>query len=305
MSSMHVPDLVERRALANGEAGRRWLADLPERVRAIADRWQLVVGNVFSGGTAGLVVAVTDGEGCPAVLKVPMLLDGADHDAFARAVIVHRLAGGNGCAALLASDDEALLLERLGPNVHDLDLTLVDVLGAVTSALSNLWRPVPPHVALPTGADQAAWLATSITRTWDVLEHPCPRPLVDRAVRLCDDLAEGFDPATAVLVHGDAHGWNTVSDGPGWKLVDPEGLRSSREHDLAVLLREYNEVLLAGDTARLVRDRAEWLASRCDADSLLVWKWGFVERVSTGLAGWRHLGPDVGRPFLTVAERTR
>jgi streptomycin 6-kinase len=105
-------------------------------------------------------------------------------------------------------------------------------------------------------------------------------------------------------VHGDAHGWNTLEAGGGeFKFVDPEGLRSSPAHDLAVAMREYNRPLLAGDTARLVRERAEQLAAWCDVDPEPVWQWGFIERVSTGLANLREFEDDEGWAFLEVATR--
>jgi streptomycin 6-kinase len=107
-----------------------------------------------------------------------------------------------------------------------------------------------------------------------------------------------------VLVHGDAHGWNTLDAGEGrHKLVDPEGLWSEREHDLGVLLREYNLPLLDGDTASLVRDRAEQLAALCGADPQRIEEWGFIERVSTGLASLEAFDGDGGLAFLEVARR--
>ena len=120
--------------------------------------------------------------------------------------------------------------------------------------------------------------------------------------------ASAFDPTSAVLVHGDAHGWNTLDAGAGrCKLVDPEGVWSEPAHDLAVPIREYNEPLLGGDTSRLVRERAEQLARWCDVDvdAEAVWQWGFIERVSTGLVNLRDFDNDDGHAFLEVAARSR
>lgn len=70
-------------------------------------------------------------------------------------------------------------------------------------------------------------------------------------------------------------------------------------------MREYNEPLLAGDTSRLVRQRAELLASWCDADPEAVWQWGFIERVSTGLLNLHEFEGGYGEEFLEVATRSR
>lgn len=301
-----VPALVRQRAVANGAAGRRWLDELPEVVAALADRWGLQLARSLRGGTASYVVAATDSSGRPCVLKVGMALDTDQEDTFARSVRVHQLAGGRGCAELLDHDTSvpAMLLERLGPNLDELGMDVPEILDTITTTVHAFWRPVAADMGLPTGADKAAWLARSIETSWDELDRPCDRDVIDRALALCDQRAAAFDPRRAVLVHGDAHGWNTLEAGSGsFKFVDPEGLRSQPEHDLGVAMREYNEPLLAGDTARLVRARAELLASQCGVDPQPVWEWGFIERVSTGLANLRDIEGDEGLAFLEVAQR--
>lgn len=305
-----LPALVLARARSSGDAGQRWLDDLPHVVDAMVERWGLTLGSVHEGGTASYVVDAVDRSGRSCVLKVPMVLDEDDQTAFAHSVIAHRLAAGQGCAELFADDPHApaLLVERLGPNLHDpaVARSLDDVLEAVAVTLQRFWRPVPDDVDLPTGASKAAWLARFISTSWDQLDRPCERAVIDRAVELCASRARAYDPSASVLVHGDAHGWNLLSV-PGaegeYKFVDPEGVRSEPPHDLAVPMREYNEPLLAGDTPALVRARAEQLAAWCDVDPDSVWEWGFIERVSTGLAALGDLGSDEGRAFLEVARR--
>ena len=224
-----------------------------------------------------------------------MPLDDDEVAGFRRSVTAHRLADGHGCARLLDHDDAsaAMLLERLGPNLDELGLPLPPLLEAVVATLRSFWRPIDAAVDLPTGAEKASWLADHDRGHVAAARPAVPREVIDRAVRCCDERAAAFDPARAVLVHGDAHGWNTVDAGAGrYKFVDPEGVRSEPAHDLAVPMREYNEPLLAGDTSRLVRARAELLASWCGVDADAVWQWGFIERVSTGLLGLRDFAGD-------------
>jgi streptomycin 6-kinase len=197
-----------------------------------------------------------------------------------------------------------MLLERLGPNLAELGLAVPQILDAIASTLRSFWRPVADADGLRTGADKAVWLSRYIQTTWDDLDRPCERAVIDRALTYCDRRAAAFDPERAVLVHGDAHGWNTLQAGSDtYKFVDVEGLWSEREHDLAVAMREYNEPLMLGDTPRLVRDRAELLAQRCGVDARTVWEWGFIERVSTGLANVREFDNGDGALFLEVARR--
>lgn len=307
-----LPALVVERAESRGSAGERWLDDLPGVVDAMVQRWGLTLGSMYEGGTAAYVVDAVDRDDRPCVLKIPMALDEDDHAAFTHSVAAHEVAAGRGCAELFAHDPAApaLLVERLGSNLVALDLSVDEMLETVAATLRVFWRPVHDGVDLPTGATKAAWLARFIASSWDDLGRPCERAVVDRAVELCAARARAFDPATAVLVHGDAHAWNVLrvpgADAPAThKLIDPEGVQSEPAHDLAIAMREHNAPLLAGDTPVLVRARAERLASSCDVEPDAVWEWGFVERVSTGLAALRHLGgaDGEGHAMLEVARR--
>lgn len=303
---LEVPELVCQRARANGLAGQQWLDGLPDVVAALVDRWGLELGASFRGGTASFVAAATDQSGRACVLKVAMPAEIDGIDAFRRSVLVHQLAGGRGCAVLFEHDESipAMLLERLGPNLDDLRMELPQLLETIAATLRSFWRPVAEDCVLPTGPEKARGLASYITTSWDQLGHPCGREVIDRALAYCDERSSAFDPSQAVLVHGDAHGWNTLDAGRGlFKFVDPEGLRSEPAHDLSVPMREYNRPLLAGETMRLVRERAELLASLCEVDPEPVWQWGFVERVSTGFANLREFEGDEGMEFLEVATR--
>ena len=53
-----------------------------------------------------------------------------------------------------------------------------------------------------------------------------------------------MNPAEFVLVHGDAHGNNTLQDlseENAFKLVDPDGIFYEKAYDLGVLMREWTE----------------------------------------------------------------
>lgn len=302
--SLDVPDLVRQSAHARGEVGLRWLESLTGVVAELADRWKLDVGPSLPGGTTGFVAAAHDADRGECVIKVSMTLDSDGAAAFRRAVASHRLAAGHGCARLIRHDEElsAMLLERLGPNLAQLGLSIDEILLVVATTLRSFWRPVDDSADLVSGAEKAAQLAVAIVRLWDDLGHPCSRRVVDRALGYCDERIDAFDPAGSVLVHGDAHGWNTLRAAEsGYKFVDPEGLRSEPAHDLAALMREYNEPLVGGDARRLLRERAELLGSWCDADPEAIWQWGFIERVWTGLCNLRDF-ESTGSEFLVVAE---
>ena len=291
---IEVPAVVRNKAVAVGAAD--WLDTLSSLVATIAREWRLTVGQTFADATEALVSEVTLDDGTLAVLKLLVPRDdrAADHE-----ITVLRLAGGDGCVRLLRSDVErgALLLERLGPSLHNLGLPLPERLAILTTAASRVWRPAP-DAGLPTGAEKGRWLVDFITTTWDELDRPCSARVVDHALACAARRIAAHGDERAVLVHGDVHEWNALRSGDGYKLVDPDGLHAEAAYDLGVLMREDPIELRMGDP----RERARWLGARTGLDPEAIWEWGVVERVSTGLLCAKVDLQPIGREMLVTAE---
>jgi streptomycin 6-kinase len=265
------------RATARHAGREAWVTDLPGLVADLAREWGLRVGATFGDATEAYVAAVTCGDGTPAVLKlvVPRRTAAASHE-----ITVLRLADGEGCCRLLRHDEPrgALLLERLGPAMSELDLPQPRRLEILCDLAVAVWR-TGGSAGLPTGAMKAERLAHRIPRLWTELGEPCTRQSVDHALAAAAGRRKAYDPDRAVLAHGDVHQWNALRAGDGFKLVDPDGLAAEPEYDLGVLMREDPDELIAGDPW----DRARWLAGRTGTGARAIWEWGVAERVCTGL----------------------
>lgn len=209
------------------------------------------------------------------------------------------VAAGEGCARLLEADESigALLLERLGPPLHDLQLPYLQRQVILAAAAAKVWRPAP-DAGLPTGSDKGRWLGEFIAAKWEELSHPCAEQTVDHALKCASRRITAHDDERAVLVHGDVHEWNALRSGDGFKLVDPDGLLAEPEYDLGVLMREDPVELMTGDPY----DRARWLARRTGLDAHAIWEWGVAERVSTGLLCTSIGLEPIGRQMLAAAD---
>jgi streptomycin 6-kinase len=304
MVRVEVSEVVRGVALAQGPEGEAWLAGLDATVAEIVGRWDLTLGAQMEGGTASWVTEVTRADGTPAVLKLALPLgEFGDLEHEAR---VLELADGRGCVRLFDQDLPvgALLLERLGGLLHDQGLPTHEQIDAICDAVGLLWTAPVAGVDFPGLTAKGPWLAERTEQWWEELGHPCSRDVIDRALAYIERRLAADDPSRAVLLHGDAHPWNTLVDPVhgGHRLIDPDGLLGDPEYDLAIIMREMTDELVAGDALALGLARARYLADRTGLDIDRIWEWGYVERVSTGLLCLVDGMDVVGRDFLTVAE---
>lgn len=289
-----VPAVVARKARTEG--AERWLDGLSGFVADLEREWSLAIGRPYVDATEAFVAEASLRDGTSAVIKLVVPRDG---DAARREIAVLRATDGQGCARLLRHDANrgALLLERLGPSLHDLGLPIRRRHEILCAAAAQVWR-AKPEAGLPTGANKGHWLRKHITTSWEDLDHPCSERAVDHALGCAARRVDAHDDERAVLVHGDVHEWNALRASDGFKLVDPDGLRAEAEYDMGIVMREDPVPLLHGDP----RDRARWLAHHAGLDATAIWEWGVVERVSTGLLGTRIGLQPVARQMLAAAD---
>ena len=224
-----------------------------------------------------------------------------DRDDLEREVAVLRLVDGRGCVRVLEHDPErgAVLLERLGRQLHQLALPVRTQLEHICETLDEMWGLDPSGLALPTTLDKANTAQRQIEAGRDTLGR-----LADVALTFAERRAAAHDAADAVLLHGDAHAWNTLEDpSGGFRFVDPDGLVGEREYDLAISMREFTDELLEGDTSAIGRARAQFLGDLTGTDPEAIWEWGIVERVTNGLLWLRDGEPGLAEPCFTIAER--
>ena len=287
-----IPAVVREKATAVGADA--WVAELPALIRSLEADWEITVGRSFPDSTEAFVAEATCSDGTPTVLKLIVPRDG---DAAAHEATALGLAGGDGCPRLLRDDVArgALLIERLGRPLSELQLPIERRHAILVAAAARIWRPAP-GCGLPTGAAKAEWLTSFITKMWEELDRPCSERAVEHALACARRRRAAHRDESARLVHGDVHQWNALEADDGFKLVDPDGLLAEPEYDLGIIMREDP---LEGD----LHERARWLAHVTGLDADAIWEWGVVERVSTGLLGTRIGLQPVAREMLEAADR--
>lgn len=300
-----LPMPVLMRAKTHGAVGSNWVEQLDSAVAALEAKWAFEAGEVFSGGSESLVVMARFGHGREAILKVG-LPNSAD---LANEAHVYGLAAGRGYANVIAYDAKynAMLLERLGKPLAAYNLPVRKQIEILCETLHEAWQPLLEPSGLMTGAEKAHWLAAYISDLWPKFETTCTKRARDLAIAYAHEQAAAFDPTRCVLVHGDAHAYNTLAVNDDltpsrYKLIDPDGLFAEPAVDLAVLMRGWSAELLVGNTLALGQARCQLLADLTGVEPEAIWQWGFIERVSTGLTLLNIGMEEEGREMLMVAD---
>ncbi|GHO90418.1 hypothetical protein KSF_004660 [Reticulibacter mediterranei] len=222
-------------------------------------------------------------------------------------------ADGHGYVRLFKFDYKrrALLLEQLGPSMQERNLEPKQAIPLLCKTLQQAWL-VPP------GADQtmnpleykAQTLAQLISELWGKLERPCSQKIVSQALEFARRRLDAFDPGRCVVVHGDPHSANALlvhaprtGSESGYVFVDPDGFLCEPEYDLGVVMRDWNEELLAAaDPLALAHEYCQLLARESGFDEATIWEWSFIERVSSGLYICAYGSRKHGQLFFKTAQ---
>nr|WP_079051450.1 aminoglycoside phosphotransferase family protein [Streptomyces curacoi] len=203
----------------NGEAGRAFIAELPDLTAAFLDRWGLTADGPPMHGVSALVLPVLRRDGTPAVLKLQLLDEESEGEPVAL-----RAWDGDGAVRLLDHDEATgtMLLERLDssrmlahvPDVHESVLVIARLLAHLTS------------FAAPAGLRRLGDIARDMLEEtpWALKQIGDPgtrRIAADCAAAVREVVDEPGDR----LLHWDLHDENVLAaERAPWVAIDPKPL---------------------------------------------------------------------------------
>ncbi|MFT4296394.1 MAG: aminoglycoside phosphotransferase family protein [Micropruina sp.] len=290
---------AERRRSASDRDLTAEVAHYTQVLPAICADWRLEPLRWLPGGVNPPPLEVRRADGAAAVLK---LQPPGAQDVVAA---VLRSAGGDGYVRVLDWDAGrgALLTERLGGSLWGVRRDLAGQARVIVPLLRRAWL-LPVEVGSP--------FESKASGLRGILDELGPR--YGEAAPAALELAAGYAEHLAaseraeVVCHGDPHAGNVLRRGEGWALIDPDGFVGERAYDLGVVLRDAclefteAEARRPGSGVELLWDGCQVLADLAEVASERVWRWGFVERVTTGLYLHWFGYPDEAVRFLGVAE---
>lgn len=277
-------------------AAARWLARLPaltEQALASTGRELTVERVAAPGGRSSLVLLVREADGTPAALKLAPA--GADPE-LERAALAHW--NGWGAVKPVAAVEGALLLERLHPEVSLRSLPEAKALLEAAGTVRRLWVDPPAGHAFETVAGRTG-LRTDAMRA-SAAADPALEPLVSAALTTRAELVA--DSPEVLLLHGNFRQSKVLSgERAPWLTVGPEPVVGERAYDLARLVRDRVEDLIASPGgAMTARRRIKKLADALDVDRERLHGWTLFRAVESGtraLAAGRRQEGEVTLEF--------
>ena len=257
--------------LRGSPQGRAWLAGLPDRIEACAERWRLRIGAPFATAFTSLTVPARLADGTDVVLKIPFADRETEHEHLALS-----LWDGDGAVRLLDQDSElgAFLIERCVPGTPLSNSGQDIALDVLSSLLPRLWKPAtaPPFRAL---AEEAAWWASHLRESWERAGRPYPEMLVNAALDALRALPDG--QGEQVLLHQDLHGDNVLrAEREPWLAIDTKPLVGEREFGLAPIVRSFE----FGHSRDEVRRRLDRLSSELGLDRERARLWCMAQTIA-------------------------
>ncbi|MEU6018453.1 aminoglycoside phosphotransferase family protein [Streptomyces sp. NPDC047515] len=270
--------LVRALGESYGDSAADWLARLPALTEeALASTGeQLTVDRVAApGGRSSLVLLVTCSDGTPAALKIAP--SGAAPE-LEQAALAHW--NGWGAVRLVATGPGALLLERLHPEVSLRSLPEAKALLEAAGTVRRLWVEPPAGHGFETVTERTA-RRTEPMRAFAAAD-PGLEPLVSAALAARAELVAGS--CELLLLHGNFRQSKVLAgERAPWLTVGPEPLVGERAYDLARLVRDRVEDLIASPGGAVTaRRRIKKLADSLDVDRERLHGWTLFRAVESG-----------------------
>jgi streptomycin 6-kinase len=194
------------------EKGRVWLNQLPKIIKQLEEQWGLRQLEPLNHLTFNYVLSGVQNE-TPIILKLSL-----DQDALDREVKALQAFKGFGAAIVLDAKENALLLQRALPghplrkNPLKIDKKPIEI--ACEAAKKLHQAPFPKKNSFPHIEE---WLKT-LEKEWNI-----PKEHLQLARALKKQLL-AHKASRCVLLHGDLHQNNIISDGDNWLVIDPKGV---------------------------------------------------------------------------------
>lgn len=263
-------DFFENMNVIYGDKARHWLDNLPQLSASLAFQWDLRDLNACDDLSYNYVMSGWRDD-APIILKM-----GIDLAAIQQEYFAIRAFNGHGLIKLLEADlaQGAILITRAIPGKTLISLfpDMDDMALRTACRLAELLHKatIPSDHKFPLLSE---WFSI-IDQHWDL-----PTAKLALARNLKNDLIN--KSKTNVLLHGDLHYANILSDGDDWVVIDPKGVIGDPMYDITgCLLREpFQQMMALPDVKARLQHRMRFVADYLKTDLKKIWAWTYIQTV--------------------------
>jgi streptomycin 6-kinase len=271
-----------------GQEGQFWLSQLPGTSRYFADLWGLGELTPVENLSYNAVYFSTQK---PMVLKL-----GCDRDALAREAKALTAYQGQGSVRLLQSDikNGALLIERSFPGISLQGLFPHADSAAVAHAATIMKRLHTASIPDPS-------LFPTLQHWFSVLDiaHSLPAAHLAKAKELAHTLLK--TSKKTVLLHGDLHHGNILSQEGDWVAIDPKGVLGDPAYEVGAFINNpIPDILDHPDLTGLLQNRASLFAKLLGYNPQQLYQWSYIQSMVS--AGWMVEDNSDPSAFLKITE---
>lgn len=255
----------------HGEAGRRWLDNLPKLISKLCDHWQLTHLTPVNNMTFHFVAKAMNATNQSVVLKI-----GCDRNVFTSEKYALNFFNSQGAVCLIDYIEEhrALLLQQALPG-HSLKSRYPQYINEVINAYTNVvhklhQHPVPTKHSFP---HIGTWLAAIDNISKDKL----PKHLLEKAIRLKNHLLHSSQ--SEHVLHGDLHLDNVLQNGDEWVIIDPKGVIGEAEFEIAAFDFICRDEFPDSQVKEILLHRIDLIAHHSQLNAQRLYDWVFVRLI--------------------------
>jgi len=271
------PEFREKIIALAGEAGKKWLDELPNIVQSYEKQWSITCANPFPLSYNYVLPAIS-ASGEHVVLKISFP---TNHE-FASEIEALRFFEGIGSIKILREDlnNKVVLLERAMPGSRIGDITPDEKqISLVSEVLKKMHKPFfsKNNRTFPTLSDWAQAFQR-YRKKYEIKLGPIPQKMFEEAEDIFTQFLKEDEPS--VLLHGDLHNDNVLLSDRGWLVIDPKGVIGEKGYDVGTYLRNpYTDLSKDSNYKQIEKKRIEQFSDELGLDKQRVLQWTFANAV--------------------------
>lgn len=261
-----------------GEAGEKWLNELPQIIDELSGKWRLKINQPFANLSYNYVAPCQNFDGKEAVLKIALPIDIAETAGEVKYLEVQK---GKGSVKVLNVDKprRAMLLEKLNPGKHLKEIYSGNEYETVEVTI-NLMKQLRQKT--PADSDfilLEQWFKNFFSRA---VNTDFPAEFFTKAKEVYGELSRSSEK---FLLHGDLHHENILSaEREPFLVIDPKGLIGETGYEIAVFLNNHRWWLASETDCEEKLDHAVCRFSEAfDISQTHLKQWAFAQMV---LSAW-------------------